>query len=413
MTDSLASVGEVDPSRLAPEVVVRRYAEHLLRMLPQLDDVVRLAAEVAGTSAAAVNLVHSHGQEAIAVWGVAATVCAAEDSMCSRTIAEGGPILCTDARTDDRFADNPWVTGALGRVRFYAAMPLLSEDGVAFGTLCVFDERVHTIDDVARARLRALADHVQELLRVAAQGAELHTAVGDLAERHSELIRSNELLTQFAGQVAHDLKGPMTTVRMTVGMLGQLEAVRADPLADTLLDRVEGAGRRMDALINGFLALATLEAAIERTPVDLAAMLEEVLADLSASLVHHELRLGTLPVVVGDPVQLRALLQNLVANAAKFSRTCDERVIRVSGGGSGDEWWCEVADSGPGVPPELREVVFEPLVRGDTTTEGLGLGLAACRRIATNHDATVAIGDAPEGGALLRVERTGARRQAT
>jgi signal transduction histidine kinase len=66
----------------------------------------------------------------------------------------------------------------------------------------------------------------------------------------------------------------------------------------------------------------------------------------------------------------------------------------------------DVADSGAGVPVELREVIFEPLVRADTTVEGLGLGLAACRRIAANHHAQVSVDDSHFGGAVFRVVAT-------
>lgn len=393
----------VDVSALAPEEVVRRHAQKLLRSLPQLNDVVHLAAELAGTPASAVNLVHANGQEAIASWGVEPSTCDIEDSMCRRSVTEGGPVIVADARLDPRFADNAWVTGELGLVRFYCAHPLRTPEGTVFGTLCVWDEREHDLGKPALRRLQALAQHVEELLDVGGHGLGLTSAVEDLTEEHRELRRSNELLTQFAGQVAHDLKAPMTALRLTVGMLAELPSVASDPATRPLLERVGTANDRMDALVSGFLSLASLGGRLSWEPVDLGDVLREVLEDLGPLTAQHKVRTGRMPVVRGDRMQLHAMLLNLVTNAVKFSASAERPVLRISGGGAAEVWWCEVADSGEGVPVELREAVFEPLVRADTSVEGLGLGLAACRRIATNHHADIEILDAPEGGALLRV----------
>lgn len=398
-------LGGID-SALPPEEAVRRHAHRLLRSLPQLDDVVRLAAEVAGTTSGAVNLVHDNGQETVAAWGAHTGSCSIDDSMCRVTVVEGGPVHVADASEDPRFATNPWVTGHLARIRLYCAVPLADPRGTLIGTLCVWDERAQELDEVARRRLQALARHVEGLLAVEAQGTVLDRAVDVLAQHHLELRRSNELLTQFAGQVAHDLKAPMTAVRLTLGVLADLPGIAADPLARPLLERMDGATKRMDSLISGFLALASLEGRTSWAPVDLSELLREVLDDLAVVGARHRVFVGHMPLVRGDAVQLRALLQNLLANAFKYSASAPERIVRIDGGGAAETWWCDVSDSGPGIPPELREVVFEPLVRADTTVEGLGLGLAACRRVAANHNADITILDSPEGGALFRVVAT-------
>jgi signal transduction histidine kinase len=75
---------------------------------------------------------------------------------------------------------------------------------------------------------------------------------------------------------------------------------------------------------------------------------------------------GDLPTVTGDPVQLRAVLQNLVANAAKFTRRGEPPHIEVDGTRIGDMWRIEVCDRGPGIPEDQQERVFQP--PGSTTT---------------------------------------------
>ena len=400
----------VDVSGLAPVEVVRRHAQQLLDALPQVQDVVQLAAELAGTSAAALNLVHSDGQEAFAVWGAEDTACSVEDSLCRHAVIEQGPVLVPDAGLDHRFARNPWVTGELGRVGFYSAHPLRTPDGTFLGTLCVWDEEPSSTAGSSSGGLRSLAAHLEELLAAAHQGTDLRRALDDLDDHQHELRRSNELLAQFAGQVAHDLRTPMSSVRLTLGLLGDLPSLAADPAAGALLRRVESAGDRMERLISGFLALASLEGRTSWAPVDLGELAKEVLDDVAALGDRHRVRVRHLPVVRGDAVQLRALLQNLVTNALKFTASSRVREVTISGGGAAEAWWLDVADTGAGIPEELREVIFQPLVRADTTVDGLGLGLAACRRIASNHHGQISAHESPEGGALFRVVVTPAPR---
>ena len=73
-------------------------------------------------------------------------MCSYDDAMCAAVIEGGTPIVTYDAREDERFSSNPFVTGDLGNVRFYASHPLTSPEGVTVGTLCVFDEKPRHLD---------------------------------------------------------------------------------------------------------------------------------------------------------------------------------------------------------------------------------------------------------------------------
>nr|WP_284288588.1 hypothetical protein [Angustibacter aerolatus] len=90
----------------------------------EVEAVVRLAAHVAGTTKATVNVLDERSQCQIATVGFTGSRSPAVDSMCAVTVRAGTSVHAPDARQDDRFADNPWVTGALGAVRCYAASPI-------------------------------------------------------------------------------------------------------------------------------------------------------------------------------------------------------------------------------------------------------------------------------------------------
>jgi signal transduction histidine kinase len=132
----------------------------------------------------------------------------------------------------------------------------------------------------------------------------------------------------------------------------------------------------------------------------------DVRSDLAVALEGAEVEVGSLPTVEGDPVQLRAVLQNLVANSAKFTRPGEKARIEVRGGRLDDRWRIEVVDHGLGVPAEDRERVFAPLARahGHEDVEGQGIGLATVRRIIDAHRGRIGIAETPGGGATVWIE---------
>jgi signal transduction histidine kinase len=139
--------------------------------------------------------------------------------------------------------------------------------------------------------------------------------------------------------------------------------------------------------------------------VDLAAVMAEVRDDLAGELDDTDLVTDGLPVVSGDRTQLRAVLQNLVANAVKFTRPVRPPRVTVTARPVGSGWRVEVADNGPGVPVAERERVLEPMVRGGTgKVDGIGLGLAICARVVRAHGGTLGVTDGPDGGACVWME---------
>lgn len=142
--------------------------------LPSLDSVVRMAAQAFNMPVAAVNMIGSDHVYFAASVGVGDVDMRRDVSFCAHAITQDDVMVVPDATTDERFHDNPLVTGPAG-LRFYAGAPLLSPDGFALGALCVIDSNPHkefTQED--RDRLRELAD-------MAAYRLEIHR--GELAKK--------------------------------------------------------------------------------------------------------------------------------------------------------------------------------------------------------------------------------------
>ena len=343
---------------------------------------VEVAAQVAQVPMATINLITDTAQYQVATHGFEASVCTREDSMCNLVLHTGAPVVVPDASRDERFKDNPFVTGVIGDVRFYATHQLTTPEGVVVGTLCVFDTVPRELTAEQEHALVALADRVVDLL--------------ELELRTRELKRSNEQLAAFAGQVSHDLRNPLTAVTMALRMIE--EESDGDEEVHFLVKRAVGGAERMQVLIDELLAYARVGAELQRVAVDLAAVFRDVQEDLAAPLMGATVVVGDLPTVTGDPTQLRAVVQNLVANAAKFTRPGEKAHIEVDGTRVGERWRIEVCDRGPGIPEDQRERVFAPLARVNDDVEGSGIGLSTCRRIVEAHGGRIGLTDTPYGG---------------
>lgn len=380
---------------------VSRY-DLLGRSHPQLDDLVRLAADLTDMPVAAINLMQAGSQVTVAAVGVATGVCARSDSMCNQVLYAGRPVEVPDASVDPRWTDNPFVNGERDSFRFYFAQQLVSPRGIVVGTLCLFDHVRRELDVAQLVQLDKIAHWIVDILELRLRTRQLEETVAELTLARTELERSNSMLGTFAGQVAHDLRGPVSAVTASLGMLRE-DPAGLDADQAWLIERAAGSIARMDHLIGDMLAFASVGGRPEGSDVDLAEVMSLVRDDLLADLEGVTLQAPDLPVVRGDATQLRVVLQNLVANAVKFTRDRPAPLVRVSGGVGAGSWWLEVADNGPGVPAADRQRVFGLMTQGDPDGEGLGLGLATCQRIVQAHGGTITLDRAPEGGALVRI----------
>ncbi|WP_250037916.1 ATP-binding protein [Paractinoplanes maris] len=249
--------------------------------------------------------------------------------------------------------------------------------------------------------------HRPEGVLVSVDGRPLDTSAdrhGAVAVFHdiTELRRYENDLAVFAGVVAHDLKAPLSVIR------GHCEAVLEDlpPDADVerSLQRIVFAVDRMAGLIDTLLAYSTARDAPLRTrPVDLAALVGEVVHDRTAHLppgARPEITVGALPPVTADPAMLRHVLDNLIGNALKYVRPGTAPRVDVTGSLTGDRARIEVADRGIGIPDDAKPDVFDSFHRAHAEAgyAGTGLGLAICKRIVERHGGEIGVADNPGGG---------------
>jgi signal transduction histidine kinase len=201
--------------------------------------------------------------------------------------------------------------------------------------------------------------------------------------------------------VSHELRTPITSIR------GAVAASRrpVDPSQRTeLLDVIERQTARLQTMVEEILTSARLEQA-ENAPllrrVDLAALVR--LAALDSQVAGRPVEVEAPPAceVRADPEAVRRIVGNLIENAHKYGAS----PVRVQVQPSEDHVVLSVIDSGPGVPPEDRERIFERFYRRDPngTRPGMGLGLAIVRGLVESSGGSVWVEEAPGGGAAFRV----------
>jgi len=356
---------------------------------PDLQGLVELAATVCGVPTAVINIIDDRMQHQVAAVGIQAASCAREDSMCAAVISTPGRVVVPDARLDARFAQNAFVTGEIAFTRFYASSPLITPAGVAVGTLCVFDTEVGELSDASSRALDLLAHQVIDVL--------------ELRRAQRDLIESNEQLEHFAVQISHDLRNPLTALAGFLELAADSPEMVDAPRAAQSLARAEAAAGRMTSMVTDLLDFARMGGARPHiTQVDVAETVDAVLEDLDGVVVSAgaEVTVDTSTQVRADDTLLRVLLQNLIANAVKFTVAAD-RVPRIviSVETLPDGWRVNVDDNGDAVSEDQRERVFEPMQRGHgAEVQGIGIGLATCRRIVEAHRGSIGLDESPAGG---------------
>jgi signal transduction histidine kinase len=238
---------------------------------------------------------------------------------------------------------------------------------------------------------------------------EQRVAERRLVEQRRELERSNAALEEFASVASHDLQEPLRKILS----FGERLETSAGPLlqgeARSYLDRMLGATARMRTLIGDLLTYSQVTARNEPfVPTDLAGTAREVVADLEMVIADAagQVDVGELPVIDANPIQMRQLFQNLVANALKYRHTDRPPVVRItSSSPDAAHRTIAVADNGIGFNPEYTERIFKMFERlhARARYDGSGIGLAICRRIAERHGGTITATGRPGEGATFTI----------
>jgi signal transduction histidine kinase len=216
----------------------------------------------------------------------------------------------------------------------------------------------------------------------------------------------DDVKTNLVSTVSHELKTPLTSVRMGLHLLLEEKIGALNPKQTELLLAAREDSERLLRMINDLLDLARIESGSRRmnlerhSPNELVQKAAKELVDL-AEARDVQLRFEVepdLPKVTVEPQQIFHVFSNFVSNAAKYSRAGDEIVIAARRDRDGGIRF-SVTDHGPGIPLQYQPRMFEKFFRvPGTDSRGAGLGLAIAREIVTAHDGRVGVNSQPGKG---------------
>lgn len=264
----------------------------------------------------------------------------------------------------------------------------------------------HRIESTGPPEIADLGTGVEAMrLRIVSELDDTAAARADLAERNLDLLRSNEELEQFAYVASHDLQEPLRKVTSFVQLLQQRYEGQLDERADQYIHYAVDGSKRMQVLINDLLTFSRVGRTTDRfVPVAMGEVARDAVIALSGAIDESgaDVTLGPLPTVVGDPVLLASLWQNLVGNSLKF-RGAETPVVTVGAERTGDLWRFTVTDNGIGIEPRFADRVFVIFQRlhGRDAYGGTGIGLAMCKKIVEYHGGTIGVDTGYHGGARL------------
>jgi signal transduction histidine kinase len=227
-------------------------------------------------------------------------------------------------------------------------------------------------------------------------------------ERHeNKLVAQNEALGEFSGRVAHDVLSPLSTTMLALELLRH--TCEKDPSACRMADRGTAAVTRVHTLVDGLLAFSRAGGQPEPgASTEIAPVIADVIDGLTGQARERRIELNVASVPTGSVACssgiLTSLISNLVRNAIKYMGDAPERRVDLRVIDMKDRWRVEVEDTGPGIPVEQQQKIFQPYVQLARRAEGIGLGLATVDRLVRAHTGSLGLISPPERGCLFWFE---------
>ena len=358
------------------------------------DELTSLASTICGTPISLISLVDDQRQWFKSKVGLDAAETDKSIAFCSHAILEDGIFEVPNALDDERFHDNPLVSGAPD-IRFYAGAPLVTPNGNPIGTLCVIDKESKNLNHDQQKALKTLANQVISQLEL-----RLH---------NRRLTRINQDRENMLAAISHDLKSPFNVI---LGMSKRL-AQRAETLDASMISQVSKnvlnssmqAYQLLDELLQWSQSrMGAIE--VKKSVVDLNVLISSAIEIIESAALAKNVEINN--TIAGgitallDPTLTKVIIRNLVSNAIKYSP--ENSSIKISAKLNTEHCELSVQDSGDGIDKELSYRLFDSTVEsndGSIGEKGHGLGLRLCAEFIKLQNGKIWVDDQYKDGAKI------------
>lgn len=215
-----------------------------------------------------------------------------------------------------------------------------------------------------------------------------------IATLNRQLIQKNKALEQFSYITSHDLQEPLNTIISYSSLLSDTYKDQFDGVALKSLEIIEETSLRMKELIKSILDYSRIGGGeLRLVSIDLNQLLNNITTDLQNKInsTNALIQFDNLPIVNGYKVELRLLFQNLISNAIKYRKDDTAPIVQIMSTEDQDYWYFSIIDNGIGIAPKHFDKIFEIFQRLHTKEQynGLGIGLAHCKKITQLHSGTI------------------------
>jgi signal transduction histidine kinase/HAMP domain-containing protein len=306
----------------------------------------------------------------------------------------GGSFICMPLRVGDR------IVGVVNLARKESAGGVASQVFTTTDLQFLNALMTYTAYAVDNARLfeeaRAAAQRLEEVV----EDQKLRLT---LAQQQMLQAAKLSALGELVAGVAHELNNPLTVILGTADMIAASAPAAVREHVQLMRQAIDAAQH----VVRGLLTFGR-QMPLEKAPVDVAALVDQVLAltlgelNVAEVKVHKDVE-PALPAVWADANQLQQVLVNLINNAKQAMAELEgRRQLTLSVHRVGERVRIQVEDTGPGIPADTLPKVFDPFMT--TKSDGTGLGLSISYGIIREHGGTLTAENAPEGGALFTIE---------
>lgn len=353
----------------------------IIDTLPETDydNLTAIASEICGTPISLVSLLDDSRQWFKSHHGLNVTETSKDFAFCAYAINQEDSLFqIQDARKDERFYDNPLVTGD-PNIIFYAGIVLKNENELPLGTLCVIDNKPNSLNESQIKSLKALANQVMNLLELRKNKMLLESKIKEVEENNIELER-------FANIAAHDLKSPLNNIYSLIEILADDYGSNIDVRGHEIIQLIKKSSEKLNELIDGLLKYSKSNKLIIEDKSDIN--LKSLISDISSHFSHDNkciISLNTnLSSIYINRTVIEQILINLIANANKYSdKEITEIEIQVLE--NEKQYQITVKDNGPGIDSKYQSKIFEIFETLDNEDrfgqKGNGIGLAVVKKI--------------------------------
>ena len=268
--------------------------------------------------------------------------------------------------------------------------------GHALRPIREFSDKIEKVQAQNLADSRIEENQVEEL-------NQLSVSYNKMLERLSDAF---EMQRQFTANAAHELRTPLALMQVQLDLYNSTRHPGSDEETLQTIKMVTEQNDRLGKMVKTLLDMSELQTVGRDDKIIVDALVDEVLADLEPLAQEKNIKLiGKCEniTMVGSDILIYRLVYNLVENAIKYNHTGGQ--VTVTADRKEKQVHLSVADTGNGIPEELRERVFEPFFRVDKSRSralgGVGLGLALVHEIVRVHDGSITVRSNPSGGTIF------------